>query len=230
MSAQRKRMTTEFGSVWDATDPSAIHERIGNAWLAWLTCAIVLEDAEVYLGERETHREHKGEVVMPMLLCVRAMLLGYAIECALKALWLRKGKKLIRDGRYRGVSGANDHNLPQLAQSAGFVPTSTEADVLRRLSRFCQFAGRYPVGKTANDMKPDDLTKADVGFFSRKDFRTAESILNKVVSATSRKKRRPFPRRAPTRFQFSHRSVARPTPPNNRLQPSALGGTVKRRG
>ena len=195
MSAQRKRMTTEFGSVWDATDPAGIHERIGNFWLAWIAWVIVLEDAEVYLGEREVHREHKGEVVMPMLLCVRAMLLGYAIECALKALWVRKGNKLIRDGKYRGVVGANDHNLPQLAKAAGFIPTTTEADVLRRLSQFSQFAGRYPVGKTADDMKPDGLTKADVGFFSKRDFRTAESILNKVVSATSGKKRRVFPRR-----------------------------------
>lgn len=208
MSAQRKRITTEFGSVWDGSDPAGVYERIGNAWLAWLAWAIVLEDAEVYLGQRAVHREHKGEVVMPMLLCVRAMLLGYAIECALKALWLRMGNKLIRDGRYRGVTGANDHNLPQLARAARFTPTATEADVLRRLSRFSQFAGRYPVGKTATDMKPDDLTNADVGFFSKKHFRMAESILNKVISATTGKRRRAFPRRPRTRFPASLRSMA----------------------
>ncbi|MGO8945162.1 MAG: hypothetical protein ACLQJ7_15995 [Syntrophobacteraceae bacterium] len=195
MSAQRKKMRTEFGNVYNATDPCVMHERIGNLWLAWLGWVFVLEDAEVYLGEQEAHREHKGEVVMPMLLCVRAMLLGYAIECALKALWVRKGNKLIRDGKYRGVTGAKDHNLPQLGQAAGFIPTPTEDDVLRRLSKFSQFAGRYPVGKTADEMKPDVLTNADVGFFSKKDFRTAESILNKVVTATSGKKRRGLPRR-----------------------------------
>ncbi len=188
-------MRTEFGSVWDATDPAGMHERIGNLWLAWLAWAFVLEDAEVYLGDREVHREQDGEVIMPMLLCVRAMLLGYAIECGLKALWVRKGNKLVRDGRYQGVTGANDHDLPQLAQAAGFVPTTAEAEVLRRLSQFSRFAGRYPVARTANEMKPDGLTKADVGFFSKKDFRLAESILNKVVSATSGKKRRQFPRR-----------------------------------
>ena len=82
------RLTTEFGNVWDATDPAGMHEHIGNLWLAWLAWVIVLEDAEVYLGEREAHRERKGEVVMPMLLCVRAMLLGYAIECALWSMKL----------------------------------------------------------------------------------------------------------------------------------------------
>jgi hypothetical protein len=201
-------MTTEFGNVWDESDPAGVHERIGNAWLAWLAWVIVLEDAEMYLGQRAVHREHKGTVVMPMVLCVRAMLLGYAIECALKALWLTKGNKLIRDGKYRGVTGANDHNLPQLAQAAGFIPTTSEADVLRRLSRFSQFAGRYPVGKTASDLKPDDLTKQDVGFFSRNDFRTAESILNKTVSAATGKKRRAFPRRLRTRFPLGSRALA----------------------
>jgi len=195
MRAQRKKMTTEFGSVWDATDPAGMHERIGNLWLVWIGWVHVLEDAELCLGEREFHHEQKGEVVMPMILCVRAMLLGYAIECALKALWVRKGNKLISNGKYRGVTGAKDHNLPQLAQAAGFIPTTTEGDVLRRLSQFSQFAGRYPVGKTPDDMRPDSLTKADVGFFSKRDFRTGESVLNKVVSAVSGKKRRAFPRR-----------------------------------
>src|SRR3990172_2546400 len=155
MSTQCKKMTTEFGSVYDATDPGHMHERFGNSWSAWLVWGFVLEDAEVCLGEHEIHREHNGEVVMPMLLCVRAMLLGYAIECTLKALWVRKGNKLIRNGKYKGVPGANDHNLSQLAKAAGFIPTSTEADVLRRLSKFIQFAGRYPVAKTPADMKPD---------------------------------------------------------------------------
>jgi len=195
MTAQQKKYTTEFGSVYDAENPDGIHERFGNMWLAWLGWSFVLEEAEVYLGEKQVHREHKGEVVMPMLLCVRAMLLGYSIECALKALWIKNGNKLIRDGKYRGVVGAKDHNLFQLAQAAGFPATDRENDVLRRLSKFSQFAGRYPVGKAPNDMKPEELTKTDVGFFSKMDFRTAESILNKVMSATSGKKRRIFPRR-----------------------------------
>ena len=195
MSSRRTKMTTEFGNVWDPSDPARMHERIGNWWPAWMFWLLVLEEAEVQLGEREVHREHKGEVIMPMLLCVRAMLLGYAIECGLKALWLKKGNKLVLDGRYKGVAGANDHNLVQLARAAGFIPSTTEAVVLRRLSKFSRFAGRYPVAKTVDEMEPDGLTKADAWFFSKKDFRLAESILNKIISAVSGKKRRVFPRR-----------------------------------
>jgi hypothetical protein len=111
MSNKSKKPTTEFGSVWDWADPVGMHERIGNLWLAWFAWANVLEEAEVYLGEQETHRKQKGQVIMPILLCVRAMLLGYAIECSLKALWIRKGNKIISNGKYQGVKRANDHNL-----------------------------------------------------------------------------------------------------------------------
>ena len=196
MSARHTRKTTEFGSIWDATNPAHMHERIGNLWLAWVAWAFVLEEAEICLGEREVHRElPNGEVVMPMLLSVRAMLLGYALECGFKALWVRRGNKIVRNGRYGGVTGAKDHNLVQLAQAADFIPKPAETDVLRRLSKFVRFAGRYPVAKTTDEMRPDELTQADVGFFSKREFRLAESILNKVVAAVSGKKRTVFPRR-----------------------------------
>ena len=60
---------------------------------------------------------------MPMVLCVRAMLLGHAIECALKGLWVRKGNKLIKDGKYVGIRGVPDHDLVKLAAATEFTPT-----------------------------------------------------------------------------------------------------------
>jgi len=188
---------TEFGNIWDENDPAGMLEQWGNRWIAWTWWVIVLEEAEVWLGERAVHyKDRDGEEVMPALLAVRAMLLGYAVECALKALWVRKkGNDLIRNGKYVGVKGAGDHNLVQLAQQAGFVPTPVEAQVLRRLTKFAMFAGRYPVARTADEMRPDGLTKTDVGFFSKRDFRFAESILNKISAQISGKKRRVFPRR-----------------------------------
>ena len=177
--------------------PPGMLEQWGNRWIAWIWWVIVLEEAEVWLGERAVHyKDRDDEEVMPALLAVRAMLLGYAVECALKALWVRKeGNDLIRNGKYVGVTGAGDHNLVQLAQQAGFSPTAVEAQVMRRLTKFAMFAGRYPVARTAEEMRPDGLTKTDVGFFSKRDFRFAESILNKVWGQVSGKKRNVFPRR-----------------------------------
>lgn len=133
-----------------------------------------------------------------MTLCVHAMLIGYAIECALKGLWVKKGHMLVDRGRYRGVQGARDHDLVQLAAVAGFILTDRESDVLRRLSRFVQFAGRYPIAKTPDRMLPHEdatLGSVDVGYFSPQDFRISTSIINKIVRAISGKKRRVFPRR-----------------------------------
>lgn len=159
--------------------------------MAW---AFTLEEAAADIGQRSSHIENRnGEVVMPLVLCVRAMLLGYAIECALKGVWVKNGNKIVMNARYVGVTGAKDHNLIQLSKAAGFSPTIVETDVLQHLSKFVRFAGRYPVAKTPDEMRPLEIPvigKVDVGFFSKRDFRTAQSALNKIICKISGKKRR----------------------------------------
>jgi hypothetical protein len=94
------------------------------------------------------------------------------------------------------VAQATDHNLVQLANVVGLVPNPRERDVLTRLSKFIRFAGRYPIAKLPADMVPleiDGLGKLDVGYFSKADFRTCLSILNKIMTMVSGKKRRTFP-------------------------------------
>ena len=87
----RSTKRTEFGNVWDERGPSGMLGQWGNRWIAWMWWVFVLWEAEVWLGERAVHYKGRdGEEVMPALLAVRAMLLGYAVECALKALWVRK--------------------------------------------------------------------------------------------------------------------------------------------
>jgi hypothetical protein len=102
----------------------------------------------------------------------------------LKGLWVKNGNNIVVNGKYVGVAGANDHNLIQLSKAVGFSPTMAESDVLQHLSRFVRFAGRYPVAKTLDEMRPLEMPvigKVDVGFFSERDFRTAQSTLNKII-------------------------------------------------
>jgi len=130
---------------------------------------------------------------MPLTLCVCAMLVGYALECALKALWVKKSNKLVEGSRYKRIQTVGDHDIVGLAAAVGYAPTSKEKNVLARLSKFAVFAGRYPVGKTPETMKPSDdmyLNRVDVGYFSKQDFRVAQSVLNKIISLVSGKKRR----------------------------------------
>jgi hypothetical protein len=85
MAARPKpKKRTEFGNIWDENDPDGMLQKWGNRWIAWMWWVIVLREAEVWLGERAVHHKGRtGEEVMPALLAVRAMLLGYAVECAL---------------------------------------------------------------------------------------------------------------------------------------------------
>lgn len=192
-------LRTELGDFWRDGGPSSMYARLGNAWWAWMVWVFTLEESASYIGERAFHIENpRGELVMPLTLCVRAMLMGYAIECALKGLWVKKGNKIVDEekGKYVGVGKSQDHELVQLSRAVGFSLTKTETDVLQRLSKFVRFAGRYPVAKKADEMQPYELPvigKVDVGFFSKRDFRTVQSILNKVISQISGKKRRTIP-------------------------------------
>lgn len=175
--------------------------------MAWV---FTLEESAAYIGERSFHVVRpNGEVVMPLTVCVRAMLLGYAIECALKGLWVKKGNKVVQNGKYVRVGRGQDHDLVQLSRTVGFSPTMTETDVLHRLSKFVKFVGRYPVAKRPDEMQPYEVSvigKVDVGFFSKWDFRTTQSTLNKIVNQISGKKRRAIPPPGSTR----KRSISRP--------------------
>jgi len=195
--AKRLR-TAEFGDMWSAGQTiSQNHQRWGNHWMAWSYWVLVLEHAARMIGEQAHHEEeHNGNVVMPAVLAVRAMLLGYALECGMKCYWVKCGNKIVQNGKFVGVRGAGaEHNLVQLAKVVGFTPTQREADVLTRLAKFIRFAGRYPIAKNPDDMAPreiDGLGKIDSGFFSKADFRTCLSILNKLMSLISGKKSRTF--------------------------------------
>ncbi|MGH9466785.1 MAG: hypothetical protein ACRD1Y_05465, partial [Terriglobales bacterium] len=85
---------------------------------------------------------------MPLALCVCAMLVGYSLECALKGLWVRKNNKLVENGKYSRPPGGRDHDLVHLASATGFPLNQKETEIIRRLSKFAQFAGRYPIAKT----------------------------------------------------------------------------------
>ena len=76
----------EFGDMWgDGDTPSQNHVRWGNHRVAWSYWIFVLEDAARIIRERSQHHlDDDGELVVPAVPAVRAMLLGYAIECAMK--------------------------------------------------------------------------------------------------------------------------------------------------
>ena len=118
---------------------------------------------------------------------------------ASKGLWVRNGNKLIDGGKYLRVPGARDHDLVQLAAAVGFATSPLENGILRRLSKFTasQVATQYPKEPTTwCRIFMALLARSMSGNFSPQDFRISSSVINKIISDVSGKKRRVLPRSA----------------------------------
>lgn len=127
------------------------HTWAGNSPDTWRLCAgDLLAAAAVLRAHRvSTDSGSSGSTDAWRLHPAELMLAGMAIECLLKALWVKQGHELAKDGEYVRVSGAGAHDLVQLADVLQLTLTDLERDVLRRLSHFIEYSGRYPVPKNA---------------------------------------------------------------------------------
>jgi hypothetical protein len=130
----------------------------GSLPAAWQISADELLAASQVLRERGESFDRGslavGDPVPPSgrLGAVELMLRGMAVECLLKALWLEQGNALVDSGHYLGVPGAGSHDLPQLASVAAFTLRVHEKDLLRRLSHFIEYGGRYPVPRDSSKL------------------------------------------------------------------------------
>lgn len=116
------------------------HQVVGNDPHAWRMVAHELLRAAQVLRQEGSATHDFGAVSL--------MLCGMAIENLLKALWLKQGNQLSVAGTFQKVPGAGAHNLQQLASVTSFAVSAVEGDVLRRLSHFIEYGGRYPVPKS----------------------------------------------------------------------------------
>jgi hypothetical protein len=73
------------------------------------------------------------------------MLRGFALECLLKALWIKRGNVLASQGELQKIPGVGSHELLQLTQELAFKCKPNERDLLKRLSVFMTSVGRYPI-------------------------------------------------------------------------------------
>lgn len=195
MTHSKKTMSTPWSLLG-----TELHEITGNNSRAWYAWVETLTQAGVRVRNDSEARLPDGTELMLATNGVYAMLLGYAIECALKGLWVGAGNKLVEHGRYVRIKGAGNHQLGQLARVVGKAvgrPVSVEElNVLDRLSAFVLFAGRYPIPLNAEQMAPVNVPgrgKQVPHVFLGEDFRVAEALLNEFSTALN-----PFITRAKT--------------------------------
>jgi hypothetical protein len=174
---------------WEA-DEGWLHEAKGNNFRAWFATVEELTAASRAVYDLTPARLPDGTELMLGRNAVAAMLYGLAIECALKGLWVRGGRSLIKDGKFLAGPGAKDHKLHLLAAAVADVVeldlSADELNVLERLSKFVIFAGRYPVSLKPEGMAPVKSLDGELQhpvFFSTADFGVTMRLLNRFTTA-----------------------------------------------
>lgn len=132
-------------------------EQAGNSADAWQSVSNDLLFAAQVLLERvraaDALAPNQLSVENGHLFPVRLMLTGMALECLLKALWVKQGNQFVEAGAFKSVARAGPHDLVQIAQAVALNPNSFEIDLLRRLSYFIEYGGRYPIPKVSKKLE-----------------------------------------------------------------------------
>jgi hypothetical protein len=113
---------------------------------------------------------------------VYGMLLGYAIECLLKARWAADGNRLVVNGKFEGPKAGN-HKLLELADAVGVKLSERERDALNRLSAIVRFAARYPISIKVDEMQMRatvDGQAISPKVFRPEDFEAVEEIARRL--------------------------------------------------
>lgn len=149
-----------FKDYRDMDQQKQDHEEYGNMWFPWLlTANELIDSAELLRCQCITRKylpndleKYEDEINSPggKVFNIILMLWAMAVECLLKALWLKSGEKLIVSGKYKNFPKTNDHDLCIMAEAISnkniFNFSDTDLDVLYRLSPFITI-GRYPIQK-----------------------------------------------------------------------------------
>jgi len=130
----------------------------GNDPQAWrMSADELLATARVLKRQREAvsrDESRPGDLVPDesRVGAVEKMLQGFAVECLLKALWVKQGHRLADKGRLVGVTGVKDqHDLRHLAKVVGLTTDVAQNGLLGRLSVFTKTVGRYPIPTSQHD-------------------------------------------------------------------------------
>ena len=163
-------------------------DKTGNTSAAWVLAADQVQAAaRILKGHRDqfdptslkvgANIPDEGKILFPEL-----MLSGFAVECLLKALWLKNGNALAKNGKYLKVKGAANHNLLQLADAVGFHLDANARDVLKRLSIIMTSGGRYPIPIDWSARRIQKLNGGGEGCPEYWQYPTNDQILGDVIA------------------------------------------------
>lgn len=85
---------------------------------------------------------------------IYAMLLGYAVECAIKGLYVKAGNEMAGpNGVLHHIPGFKSHNLRMMATTGKLNLSDNELKALDWLSGYIKHLGRYPIPAKAKHLE-----------------------------------------------------------------------------
>ena len=132
-------------------DWQEMYDQIGRAYISWFIRAQSLKSsADIIWREIEhTLYNERGfpyhhNTVEDQVEELYLMLIGMSIENALKALYVINNPELVTNGKMN-PKWKDGHDLVKLAELSGYVCNEINIDLLRNLSGYIKWAGRYPI-------------------------------------------------------------------------------------
>jgi hypothetical protein len=172
-----------------------MYECIGKTHVFWLISAkslkasadIIWEKIEYTLydiyGAKVSHNTEESEVESVYL-----MLLGMSIENALKALCIIHNAEIVSDGKLKATWGGDGHDLVQIASLAKFTRSEPDTQLLRNLSNYIRWAGRYPIPKHYSHDPVKDYPMIILPFEKERLNKLVDKIFTKVEDELSKRK------------------------------------------
>jgi|SRR5436190_8539790 len=140
------------------------------------TAQTLLAGSTILARESERARaslRHGGKAPIELLTTwTELMLAAFGIECLVKAIWLKQGHQLARDGKYIPMLQNEGHQLVRLCRVAGIALDAREKDTLERISVIARTIGRYPIPRRAHETRPRQFyrqTRSPLGWSSNDD-------------------------------------------------------------
>ena len=130
------------------------YTRAGNYYPNWIHTADRLLVASAILARETRHarnsvRQGAKPPLEALTTWTEVMVAGFAVECLIKAVWLKNGNELIRGGEYVAILRKEGYWLVPLCDRFGIPLSSAERRSLRRLSLIIRGIGRYPILRKA---------------------------------------------------------------------------------
>jgi hypothetical protein len=137
--------------------PIEVHTRVGNDYRNWMHTAQALFSASTILT-RERERAFAalppGPSKAPInifTVWTELMLTAFGIECLIKAIWIKQGHTLARDGKYVPMPKSDTHRLVKLCGAAEIALDPRETEALERISDIAGSIGRYPIPRRVRE-------------------------------------------------------------------------------